>query len=239
MADRLDPLRILARRIPFGMAAGRWLHRLVDPELRDRDRLMRKHKEVLLQPFTDTAEDRYPALFDALTERLAHLPAPRILSFGCANGAELRALKRRIPLAVLTGIDISPRQIGLARDTIGEAELRVAALPRKDDRFDAILALAVLRDGRLEHERPGDCSAILPFAKFAATVAALDAALVRGGWLAVWHAHFRFADTESAAGFDADTFRMPEPGQELLWGPDNRRLEGIDEARVLFRKRSS
>lgn len=238
MADRLDPLRALAHRLPFGMATGRWLHRLADPELRERHRLMWRQGDDLLQPFTDTAEDRYPELFDTLAERLAHLPAPRVLSFGCANGAELRALRRRIPKAELTGIDISPRQIALARRRDTTSQYRIAAAPHPDDRFDAVLALAVLRDGRLEHDRPDDCAAVLPFAKFAKTIAALDAALMPGGWLAVWHAQFRFADSNAASRYDADPFRMPGPDQDLLWGPDNRRLDGVSEPRVLFRKRS-
>lgn len=237
MADRLDPLRTLARRVPFGMAAGRWLHRVVDPDLRERERLLRSQGQDLLQPFTDTAEDRYPELFDAIAERLAHLPEPRILSFGCASGAELCALRRRMPGARLTGIDINPREIARARRADPQSDYRITAAPLANDRFDAILALAVLRDGRLEHQKPDDCSAILPFARFERALAGLDAVLEPGGLLAVWHAHFRFADTGSAVNYEADRFRMPEPGQDLLWGPDNRRLDEVSEPRVLFRKR--
>ena len=41
---------------------------------------------------------------DALAERLAGLPEPRILSFGCSSEVEVRALRSRLPQARITGI---------------------------------------------------------------------------------------------------------------------------------------
>ena len=236
MHDALEPLRRIARTVPGGMAAGRWLRRMLSPELRAVAKLRKRHSGVLFQPFPDTFEERYPALFDALARRLAHLPAPRVLSFGCSSGAELRALRKRMPQAQLTGIDLNPRALAQARAADPTSEYREAAAPRPGERFDAVMALAVFRHGELEAQRPDDCGAILPFARFAQGIAALDAVLEPGGWLAIWHAHFRFTDTPTAAGYTIDALRLANPAQDILWGPDNRRLDGVSEPAVLFRK---
>ena len=92
--DRFDPLRRLARRLPGALAASRWLHRRIDPELRTIERLRRFAPAALLQPFPDTFDDRYPELFAALADRLQGIERPCVLSFGCSDGAELRSLRR-------------------------------------------------------------------------------------------------------------------------------------------------
>jgi SAM-dependent methyltransferase len=239
MSDRLEPLRRLARHVPGAIALGRRVRRGIDPDLRELARLERDHGKALLQPFTDTEEDRYPQLFDALAERLAGLARPRILSFGCSNGAELRALRRRMPNARLTGIDLNARAIRIARKLDPVSEYHASGTPPGDARFDAILALAVFRHGQLEAGRPADCSAILPFARVAETISRLDTVLEPRGWLAIWHAHFRFADMPTAIGYEADPLRISDaPMQDLLWGADDRLMEHESYADVLFRKRS-
>lgn len=237
--DRLEPLRAAARAVPGGMALGRWLRRMADPQLREIARLRRAEAGRLFQPFPDTCEDRYPALFDALAQRLAHLESPRLLSFGCSSGAEVRALRRRMPLARITGLDLNRRALDQAHaaDSDPASTYRLAAAPDPDERFDAILAMAVFRHGELEANRPPSCTGILPFARFAEGVAALDKVLERGGWLAIGNAHFRFVDTAAAAGYAADPLQAGDaPPQDLLYGPDDRRLEGVGEPAVLFRK---
>ena len=236
--DRLEPLRRAARRVPGAMAAGRWLHRRLDPELRAIECSQRTHGPALFQPFPDTCEERYPALFDALAARLALLEAPRILSFGCSSGEEARALRRRLPRARITGIDANARAIARARRADRDPLSRYVCTSRvpPDERFDAILALAVFRHGELEALRPGSCAAILPFARFCAGIAMLDAALEPGGWLAIWNAQFRFADTPAAPRYRSEPLAMLTPPQALLYGPDDRRLIGATYAEALFRR---
>ncbi len=237
--DRLEPLRRLARAVPGGMELGRWLRRVIDPELRTIQRLVRTEQSRLFQPFPDTCEERYPALFDALAAQLAGLPAPRILSFGCSSGAEVRALRRRLPEARITGIDLNPRALAKARraDPHPLSSYRRVAAPDPADRYDAVLALAVFRHGALEAEKPQDCSTILPFARFEQGIAALDGCLVPGGWLAIHNSHFRFTDTAAAANYSA----APVPPldiqpPEVAYGPDNRRLPAPGLLAVLFHK---
>ncbi|WP_295631914.1 class I SAM-dependent methyltransferase [Novosphingobium sp.] len=241
---RLEHLRKLARRVPFAMNLGRWLHRWLDPDLRAIERLRRQAPAGLLQPFPDTFDDRYPELFAALAHRLRGIERPRVLSFGCSDGAELRSLRRYLPHAELVGIDLNPRALGRAQAHLAahpDALMRyhLAGDTRDEPResFDAILALAVLRHGELEAGRPVDCADILPFAQATAALADLDARLKPGGWLAVWHAHYRVRDAAATAAYPAETlpFSQADP-LDLLYGSDNLRLEGVTSAEVLFRK---
>jgi len=237
MADRFEPLRRIARLVPGGMALGRWLRRLADPELREIYRLQGQ-EPALLQPFPDTAEERYPDLFDALAERLAALPAPRILSFGCSSGAEVRALKQRMPGARIVGLDLNRRALARARAADPQGDYRLAGTPQPGERFDAVLAMAVLRHGALEADRPDSCAAIMPFARFAEAAAMLDAALEPGGWLALGNAHFRFEDAPRAADYTADPASFGAlSAPDLLYGPDDRRIAAPGLVAVLWHKR--
>jgi 2-polyprenyl-3-methyl-5-hydroxy-6-metoxy-1,4-benzoquinol methylase len=241
---QLEPLRRLAGRVPFAMSFGRWLHRWLDPELRAIERLRRHPPAGLLQPFPDTFDDRYPELFAALADRLGGIERPRVLSFGCSDGAELRSLRRYLPNAELVGIDLNPRALGraqalLAQQPDASMRYRLAGDTRDEppESFDAILALAVLRHGELEAARPADCADILPFAQAAHALADLDKRLKPGGWLAVWHAHYRVRDAAATAAYAAQSlpFSKADP-LDLLYGKDNLKLEGVTSAEVLFRK---
>lgn len=231
-----------ARAIPGGMWVGRWLHRLFNPELRSIDTLRRQADPLLLQPFSTTCDDRYPELFAALARFLGDIEAPRILSFGCSSGAEVRSLRRYIPHARIVGLDINAHLIARARaaDVSPLSDYVVGSAPDLAARFDAVLAMAVFRHGDLEAARPLDCETILPFASFAEGLARLDAVLVPGGWLALYHAHFRLADLALAANYAQSDFRFSDqPAQCLAYGPDNRRIEEPGEDAVLFRKISA
>lgn len=236
--DRLEAIRRLARRIPGGMEAGRWLHRLIDPELRSIYRTRREHAGELYQVSPFTAENRYPELFDALAARLAGIAEPRILSFGCSNGAEVRALRSRLPQAWITGVDANRMNIALARkaDRHPRSLYIHATVIAPEPQFDAVLAMAVFRRGTLEREQPNSCEAELPFTRFEEGVAMWDACLKPRGWLAIWNAQFRFADTQLASHYSIDPFRLSVEPQTLLYGPDNRRLSDASYSEILFRK---
>jgi Methyltransferase domain len=235
--DRLEPLRRIARRLPGAMAAGRWLHRRLDPDLREIDRLTRDASGQLFQPGTDTWDERYPELFDALAERLAALPVPAILSFGCSSGAEVRALRRRLPGARIVGMDLNRRMLARARKADPGGDYRCASAPEPGENFDAILALAVFRHGELQAKQPPSCAAILPFARFAQGLAALDGALRPGGWLALCNAHFRLSDSALAPRYAADPLRLPPRFlARPIYGTGNQ-LVGVEhDTEVLFRK---
>jgi hypothetical protein len=232
-------LQPLARAIPGGMALGRAVHRWVDPQRRAVHHLRQRGDIALFQPFPTTFDNRYGELFEALAERLSSLPAPRILSFGCSSGEEVRALRARIPSARITGMDINPHALEQARRAEPEhaSDYVLSDRPCGGERYDAILAMAVFRHGVLEGQRPDSCAGVLPFAAVSAGIARLDAVLAPGGWLAIGNAHFRFCDMPEAQSYTDDPFRLSgHPPQELLYGPDDLRIDGLFEP-VLFRKR--
>lgn len=242
-AKRPDLLRRIAARIPGAMGAGRALRRLIDPDLRTIGKLRREQAGALFQPFPTTFEDRYPELFDALAARLADIESPRVLSFGCADGAEVRSLRRWLPRAAITGIDINARAIAEARrqlardpDPAIRFELAADVSGEAAQSYDAVLALAVFRHGELERDQPEDCAEIMPFARFAEGVAMLDRIVKPGGWLVIWNSHFRMADTPLAPAYAGQTLPWSEDAPMVLhYGPDNLRSEQ-PYAEVLFRK---
>ncbi len=232
-------LRDRLKRLSGARRAAHWLRWLLRPEYREIARLRRQAAGQLLQPYTLTGEDRYPAVFDALARHLAALAEPRILSFGCSSGAEVRALRRRMPAAWITGLDLNRVMIARARkaDPDPRSTYRCAGAPAPGERFDAVLAMAVFRHGDLEATRPDSCAAVLPFARFADGLAMLDRHLAVGGWLALYNQQFRLADTPLAARFQADPLLMPDDqALVLLYGPDDRRIDAARERVVLFRK---
>jgi SAM-dependent methyltransferase len=242
--ERLDPLRRLAGRIPGLATAARWLRRLADPELRQIERLRSNRAGELFQPFPTTSEDRYPELFDELARRLSTIERPRILSFGCADGSEVRSLRRVMPGADLIGIDINPRAIAAARAKLAETPDRMIRYECAADlsgeaagSFDAVLALAVFRHGELERDQPDSCAATLAFSRFEDGVAMLDRVLRPGGILAIWNAHYRMRDTSLAGNYASESLAFTrEDPLTLLYGPDNRKIDGpYDE--ILFTRR--
>lgn len=235
--DRLEPLRRIAQLVPGGMALGRRLRRLTDPDLREIERLRSQLGPSLLQPFPDTFEERYPDLFDALAKHLEHLPEPRILSFGCSSGAEVRALRRRMPAARLVGVDPNRRAIAVARKADPAGDYRIQGTVPNGEGYDSILAMAVLRHGQLEAKRPASADPVFPFRRFEEALDRLDIELNVGGLIAIGHAHFRFADWPGAVRYVAvpDVFaHISTPG--LLYWPDNRRIDGPPPIAVLHRK---
>jgi len=232
----LETLRRIARPVPGAMALGRWLRRRIDPEQRAMARAERTFPDDMFQPYPTTSHNRYPELFDALAERLANLPAPRVLSFGCATGEEVRALRSRMPRARIVGVDANARALSKARAADPQGEYRLAARIDPGERWDAILALAVFRHGKLAAESPVDCSPMLPFARFEAGVAMLDACLETGGYLAIGNANFRFRDLSFADRYHVEPPRLaPVPG-DPRYGRDNRLLVGETYDELLFRK---
>lgn len=154
----------------------------------------------LFQPYTTTAEDRYPAEFAAAREALP-APAGRVLSFGCASGAELLTAHREFPGALIRGLDINPLAVRTARKRVKEAGLAdQITLARAADAdaepagaYDVVLALAVFRHGDL-NSAPPRCDHLLRFDDFERTVAGLARCLADGGLVVIRHANFRVAD---------------------------------------------
>lgn len=229
-------------RWPRLQRAAAWVRRIYNPELRAIHRLRGERADELLQPFADTRLDRHPALFAFARNELAQVSKPRILSFGCSTGEEPLTLARYFPAATIDAIDINPRSIAQAQALIarfGAANVSIALAakpPSPPACYDAIFCLSVLRHGELDAFQPQLCSAILPFSRFAETVAALDAILVPGGLLFIWGSNFRFADLQLADRYEFLTSHGQPPHPGAVYGADDRLIDQEGNADFVFRK---
>ncbi len=198
--------------------------------------------EGLFQPHGTTLEDRYPRVFRLARAELGDGPGLRLLSFGCSTGEEVFTLRRYFPRAHVTGIDISRERIATCRARLAAMggddgiAFRVAGSARHEppDHYDAAFAMAVFRHGALGAMPPA-CGHVLRFERFGREAAALASCLRPGGLLAICHSNFRFADTAASACFEA-VLQVPQDPRTPIYGPDNRRLDGVRREAVLFRK---
>ena len=89
--------------------------------------------------WAELAESHNRPLFEAVVDAAAVGPGTAILDVGCGSGLALVLAAERG--AVPSGVDISPGLLGIARDRLPHADLRVAdmeSLPFGDAAFDAV-----------------------------------------------------------------------------------------------------
>jgi SAM-dependent methyltransferase len=195
----------------------------------------------LFQPYSATRADRYPVIFRFVRDALGDAPSLRLLSFGCSSGEEVWTLRRYFAAASIKGIDIDPANIALCERQLIRAPDRAMSFAvasscadEAASSYDAIFCMAVLRHGDLKAASRSD--PLLRFEDFARAVADLARCLKPGGYLALRHANFRFADCDTARGFDR-VLEVPHNPQTPLFGRDNRRIADADHGEGVFRKR--
>jgi len=89
--------------------------------------------------WADLAESHNRPLFEAVLDAAGVGQGTRLLDVGCGSGLTLVLAQQRG--AVPSGVDISPGLLGIARDRLPHADLRVAdmeSLPFGDGAFDAV-----------------------------------------------------------------------------------------------------
>jgi SAM-dependent methyltransferase len=197
------------------------------------------------QPYNHTLPNRYPWLFEFTRAYLHNDRDLCILSFGCSRGDEVFALRDYFPTAAIKGIDIDPRNISDCRARArmaGASDMTFAAAAttqaERDVSYDAIFCLAVLCHGDLSTYGAKRSDPLLHFEDFERTVAEFSRCLKPGGLLLLHTTNFRFCDT--AASKDFDTVLEADPAQlasDVLFGRDNRLMEGEKYRAVAFRKR--
>ena len=212
---------------------------------RDHLQLLRGTRR-LYQYRTITSSNRYPRIFAFLGERLKGVPSPRILSFGCATGEEVFTLREYLPGAHVKGIDINPANIARCRerqrvsggDPLVEFEAKGTAAGEAPGSYDAVLAMAVFQRPQIKTNPDiASCEEFIRFEDFEQAVTELASCVKPGGYLAIVHSAFRFADAGVAAGFSVELEN--EPGAVFFprFDRENRRIPGLSPEQVIFRRR--
>ena len=156
-----------------------------------------------------TALDRYPEIFSFACSQIEDAGAPNILSFGCSTGEESATLRRHMPQATVTGIDINPLNILQcfrlqARSQDGRMLFRRANSTGEEPSafYDAIFCMAVLQHGQLKESRAVSCESLIRFEDFETMVTDFTRCLKPRGLLVIWRSNFRFGDTAVSNNFD-------------------------------------
>jgi len=208
-------------------------------------RRLRPAVEGRFQPYNHTLPDRYPWLFDFAAGALRDAASPRLLSFGCSRGEEAFSLRRRLPSAVIKGVDIDPANIAacLARShRSNEArmgfEVGSSARNEPSDHYDAVFCLAVLCHGDLTVSRAQRSEPLMHFQDFERSVVDLARCLKPGGLLFLHTTNFRFCDIVAAEGFDVVLEARPsQMAPDVLFDREGRLMPGERYLPVGFRKR--
>jgi SAM-dependent methyltransferase len=212
-------------------------------ESRNAALLLLRPPKGLYQPYGTTSAERYPGVFQYVSESLGGSPDVRILSFGCATGEEVFSLRRYLPDANIVGLDINPFNIAVCcfrRLRAGDKRMTFAVAGSTEGEasasYDAIFAMAVFRHGDLNiSPPPPECSHRIRFAEFEQSAAYLARVLKPSGLLIIEHAMFRFCDTRAAKDFET-VYSVEPDKREPLYSRDNRLLPDAEYPDVVFRK---
>jgi SAM-dependent methyltransferase len=218
-----------------------------------RDMLLRTRRSLAasrpgqFQPYSHTLPDRYPWLFEFVTESLGKGSACQLLSFGCSRGDEVFTLRGYFPSANIKGIDISPRNIQVCRERARQQQMSGVSFGVAADTFtepaqhyDAIFCLAVLCHGDLSTYGANHSDPLISFAQFSRIVAGFAYCLKPNGWLLLLTTNFRFCDTDTAQDFDVMLEADPEQlAPDVLFDKNNVLMPGERYHAVAFRKRGT
>jgi len=193
-----------------------------------------------------TCENRYPRIFAFLGRQLAGRTDVRVLSFGCATGEEVFALRRHLPQAFIKGVDVNSLDIAIAerrRVASGPAGERMEFACAADvagevaASYDAVLCLAVFQHSALADPAHESCAAFIRFEEFERVIGGLARCVRPGGYLALRWANFRFEDTAGAKDFEPVLTLSPGGNPHPRFGRDNRRLPPEPDRHVVWRRR--
>jgi len=164
----------------------------------------------MIQTSAATSMNRYPQLFHIATRELVDIAKPQILSFGCSTGEEVLSIKKHIPNAEITGVDINHRSLGAARKKDKSKQHKFYHYNSKEwqkkNHYDCIMALAVFqRSEHREKDRTESLSAF-QFQQFSDHVSLLDQLLKKDGILILDNLDYSFQDLKLSKKYTVSSF---------------------------------
>jgi SAM-dependent methyltransferase len=178
---------------------------IFNSEFRHRNIQQLKYRKNYFQFSTYTAYNRYPDLFSMLQNEFKTKTSPKILSFGCSTGEEVKTISKYLPDAHIWGVDINEYGLKLAKKHFKDPNITfLHALEDcylSENDFDAILCLAVFQHPRNRHQAKLETSA-WPFEKFEKEIAFLSKKLKPGGLIFIDQSDFNFMETSSMPDFE-------------------------------------
>lgn len=165
---------------------------------------------------TFTKSNRYPDIFKECSQYLQPIESPRILSFGCSTGEEVRTLSQYLPTATVYGVDINQWCIKqcIKQNTSNSQHFyhRLSKEFNSLESCDAIFCMAVFQktDDRLPNKK--DNTKLFTFSAFEEDILILDQKLKIKGLLIIDHSDFNFLDTVIAKNYEPLNFE----GNQIL-----------------------
>lgn len=194
------------------------------------------------QQSTHTVANRYPELFAQCRDYLAHHSEPRLLSFGCATGEEVRSLGEYLPHAWLVGVDINAWCIEQCRKHNQSSRMsfvqRTAPEFSTLGDFDAIFCMAVFQRTENRTHRKRSTAAGFTFEQFEGELSMLDSKLKPGGLLFIEHSDFDFLDATCSKLYEALPFEGNRNEQDRpLYNRQNQKVADTQSLYRCFVKR--
>jgi hypothetical protein len=178
---------------------------------------------MIHQISTATSYDRYPEIFKECQLYFSNR-VPKILSFGCSKGLEVKTLTEKYFLdSKIDGVDINKEMI-LSCKELGLSD-KVSFYNHDEfvpDKYELIFCMSVLcrwpQTADLE-----DCSEEYPFSKFSDKLVEIDRYLNPGGLLVIYNSNFMFTDTELSKRYSIHQ-STTESGFVTKFTKDNKHL---------------
>lgn len=224
----------------------RWAwHFTTDPVFRRDHVMLVRRPGNLFQYRSVTFANRYPGIFQFIARQLATTPEPSLLSFGCATGEEVIALRQYLPAARIKGVDINPTNIARCREKLlAQPDPRItfalqdSAAGEPPAAYDAIFCLAIFQHFSLRHPKYRTCDRFIRFEAFEQTIAGLSRCLKPGGFLALRHANFHFRDTLCSRDFVPVMLMSMQEAPHPRFDRHNRRLPSEADSEIVFQKQT-
>lgn len=158
-----------------------------------------KKNKLHYQVSTFTQNNRYPLIFEQCTKYLRFFAMPKILSFGCSTGEEVKTLNDYMPHATIIGVDINEWCINQCRkNNTSPFHFFYSRISKEFENLqdlDAIFCMAVFQRTENRVNKNNTKAIGFSFEQFEREIILLDSKLKLKGLFIIDNADFNFMDT--------------------------------------------